>query len=1522
MVRSGTLGGIHSQSLCTLAVVVNLFPGKSNLSMPWIGDFSAELLQPAPGSVCVRYEQGGRVTRTLALTTGAHGGAQFVDAVAGGATALYVICRLKTDDVDDDGGRGHCNDYRSGTCTDATDCSLGGLCVKGKFVCEVMFTGPNCVALNLNLATRGPAWNPPSGKNRNGSLGGNVVLAAGKFYLFTGVDPHGGLPWTQVQPIKTKTDDAVAITAPIRCTDDWDCSLAGSCGSDGLCLCDSGWQGPTCAMVAFDRAPSVGHAFRPGHGFTTWGGSPIQADNHSMYYLFASVNVHGTLSSWWNTSVIVTATSTSAAGPYQWDRKTVTIGPQIDGHVRPSKHIDTHRWDSVAVQNPVVVRLKKGAGFVLYYAGSNLTTPHYGMNNSAIMGAFATSLDGPWENSEHPVLVPFTSPESWEAGSVCNPAAHVHDDNSVTLAYRGYWDNNGVAFAWAPSWRGPFRRLYGGSGLFAERPTLEDPFVFSSPRGFHVLMHYFKADNCSNTAGGRQCALVGNHAFSRAAPRPSADGASGANGADTEFFLAPNRGAAAGGYDLGVEFANGTAARFSHREEPKMLLEWSEATGDYVPTHLFNVVVEQQKAPADGWAHLESYVFAQPLKTIKTDDLAWVEQPQGWHQQAVRIVDHPFSTLAELREFGLRAKKAGVSVVQLVGPQKTKRCIGVWCGGLGLCDHINGSFPADDSTATLAEWQQMLKDIRPVRLMWWANFAYWSSQGEVAEQAMADPTSDVGRFFSYGPNASVFPVCPGKWLGNSSDPAAGSWGYSNPCFKDRKSGEQLCAQGSWGSVAGDCNRSGVSNTSACFNDKLDGCSKATMDRFGRCIPSFNANLAHKEYVDYLADALANSWSRNLGIDGYIVDTSLQVPCSPGINPKFGEPGGSEFIFYNTIIGRVREKQPQVVLSGEDCAGWSDAIEHNFQLPGTKAAGHVQAMQAAVEKKDLDTIESVVASSGADAAAVICYLHPGLDGRPSGACPTLYYRDTFESYSVHNVSVYRLWVALEAASGILTEHQHSPTAVFGQRYGSWNVSADPYIDDGKESPLWAFARSRALNRLALRTKLHVSSAVERSRLTNFTLYADANCYKGHGGVVLPGHTTQPSAAACAALCTADEKCDCVMYQARKGNVGQSKGWKSCWKRAECEPLKFERDNLTQVYDTYVKWTVAPSRSGGAIAYLKHDALGPRGDAAVVILNPGAAQTLAVDLSSLPPSMLGGIVVPVDLFTNATAASPLSKSWSVKMAAGSFVAFGFHGLGVFAPRKGKSGPCKSLYSKPTAATTMQACFLDCANAPKCKNVFVEMKALPKWLEKPGPISCTLLGAVAEPNSACTSGNGTLIAALPGARPMAVKTDDSAWEASSSSEGVSWSAPLNVTASAGAVQAEHGQLVRAWAAQRCPDRRLRRATAGWRARALRRATSRLHGGCAVRERTAGASLCGGVAGGGSGGAAAASFAPSSEWQLASSAAPPGASIGAGRVGGHKVHERLHFPGRQSAEIGTPAGGQQRPGSTSARSKSTSAK
>ena len=62
------------------------------------------------------------------------------------------------------------------------------------------------------------------------------------------------------------------------------------------------------------------------------------------------------------------------------------------------------------------------------------------------------------------------------------------------------------------------------------------------------------------------------------------------------------------------------------------------------------------------------------------------------------------------------------------------------------------------------------------------------------------------------------PVCPGKWLGNQSAPGNPSHGYTNPCFTG-PAGQRLCAQGSFGSVAGNCS-SNQPNTSRCYDDAL------------------------------------------------------------------------------------------------------------------------------------------------------------------------------------------------------------------------------------------------------------------------------------------------------------------------------------------------------------------------------------------------------------------------------------------------------------------------------------------------------------------------------------------------------------------------------------------------------------------------------------------------------------------------------------------------------------------------------
>ena len=109
--------------------------------------------------------------------------------------------------------------------------------------------------------------------------------------------------------------------------------------------------------------------------------------------------------------------------------------------------------------------------------------------------------------------------------------------------------------------------------------------------------------------------------------------------------------------------------------------------------------------------------------TAPIDDIVWRDAPHAWHQQAARIVDHRFSTFAAMSSFARDAKQAGVSILMLVSLQKTSKCPGPWYNGLQLCDHINGSYPVEDGhgdPGSLAEWQALVKELRPMRLMWCA----------------------------------------------------------------------------------------------------------------------------------------------------------------------------------------------------------------------------------------------------------------------------------------------------------------------------------------------------------------------------------------------------------------------------------------------------------------------------------------------------------------------------------------------------------------------------------------------------------------------------------------------------------------------------------------------------------------------------------------------------------------------------------------------------------------------------------
>eukprot|EP01047_Picozoa_sp_COSAG01_P027573 COSAG01_NODE_1824_length_9141_cov_10.234461_3_plen_139_part_00 len=106
--------------------------------------------------------------------------------------------------------------------------------------------------------------------------------------------------------------------------------------------------------------------------------------------------------------------------------------------------------------------------------------------------------------------------------------------------------------------------------------------------------------------------------------------------------------------------------------------------------------------------------------------------------------------------------------------------------------------------------------------------------------------------------------------------------------------------------------------------------------------------------------------------------------------------------------------------------------------------------------------------------------------------------------------------------------------------------------------------------------------------------------------------------------ADAVCSCAVYCSERQDCRHAHG--RCWKRRRCDPERFEKDAATADFTTYYKndqpppppppAPPPPSHARGALAYLKHDAMGPRGDVAILVFNPGMAQQLTIDLSMLP------------------------------------------------------------------------------------------------------------------------------------------------------------------------------------------------------------------------------------------------------------------------------------------------------------------
>lgn len=304
-------------------------------------------------------------------------------------------------------------------------------------------------------------------------------------------------------------------------------------------------------------------------GYWVWCGSVLQGED-GRYHMFAARWPQSLpfFKGYLRASEVVRAVSDVPEGPYRFEEIVLPArGPRY--------------WDGMMTHNPTIHRWRDK--YLLMYIGSTYLEPEECYNNIRIGLATSSSVYGPWERLDHPVLEP--RPGKWDGTVVTNPAPCVLPDGRILLVYRSNTPKGlRLGAAMAATLGAPFERTSDDPVIsFEGGHFVEDPCIWQTGDHFEML-----AKDLTGITGEIG---AGIHAT-------SADGVS--------WQLTDNTPA----YSRRIAWSDGTQTVQSHLERPQLLLK------DGRPTHLFMATASGPDDPESlrTWAVTRTWNMVIPLK--------------------------------------------------------------------------------------------------------------------------------------------------------------------------------------------------------------------------------------------------------------------------------------------------------------------------------------------------------------------------------------------------------------------------------------------------------------------------------------------------------------------------------------------------------------------------------------------------------------------------------------------------------------------------------------------------------------------------------------------------------------------------------------------------------------------------------------------------------------------------------------------------------------------------------------------